>query len=393
MIIVNNINNERIVGTASGEAFSVTYSEKKYNLMKELQNKAEDATTVDELKAILEEFTPLTKESYKEIIEQACPYVVCNPHTNKFYLKYNGVVSSRPMPNEFAERLVKSAEKGIDFMPYVYMWVRYLREAEGRPAYSLQRANDFAKYVTATFCNPRTVTQLMDDFGLSREAAVKQATLPQVSVTKEGLLCTFKVSTEIRHRYDLNEDEEVVVKSRYKKSVDPDTGEVTFTEPDFAEDLLFEPAVMGERGDAFNCVSINGAFNKKGHHIRVGCRHFLDSWDQVGPPMGPGLHVGNLDYIGTYQTDQTVTHNVFVDPAHIHTVNPNGHGDGALTCIEYFVHSSFKGQNKTLYNSSEYAKFHDEEYVKYLNEVVKASAMKKEEVDQFESEAKSLIKA
>lgn len=392
MIIVNNLNNEQIVGTVNGKQFSVAYGtdSTKYDLMKALEAKANQAQTVDEVKTIIEEFEPLTKESYKEIVETICPYIKVNKNTNKFYLSYNGVVSNRPMPNTFAEKIVASSEKGIDVSPIIKCWARYLREVPGRPAYSQQRASDFGHYISANYTNEAKVQQLMKDEGLSRDIAVKKATTPQVAITQEGLLVCYKVSTEVRHKYQLNEDEEVVTKSRYTPTVDPDTGVITYDEPNHSEDLLFEPAVMGQRGDEFNCVSLDGtSIVKKGHHIRVGCSHFLDSWDQVGPPMGPGLHCGGLSYIANYQGEGTVTHNIFVDPQDIHTVRTDG--DGAMTCKKYFVHSSMKGVNKNLYHSSTYAALGDSEYHKILEEVTKATAMKAEELKQFETEARSLV--
>jgi len=293
MIIVNNINNEQIVGTVNSEQFSVTYSPEKYDNMKALETRANAANTVEELQAIIEEFMPLTKESYKEMVETFCPFIKVNKNTNKFYLSYNGVVSNRPMPNAFAEKIVKSSEKGIDVSPIIKCWARYIREVPGRPAYSSQRASDFGHYISANYTNEAKVQELMKEEGLSREVATKKATTPQVAITQEGLLVCYKVSTEVRHKYQLNEEEEVVTKSRYKPTVDPDTGVINYDEPNHSEDLLFEPAVMGQRGDEFNCVSLDGtSIVKKGHHIRVGCSHFLDTWEQVSIPGSKGLHCG-----------------------------------------------------------------------------------------------------
>jgi len=95
-----------------------------------------------------------------------------------------------------------------------------------------------------------------------------------------------------------------------------------------------------------------------------------------------------LSYIANYQQQGTVTHNIFVDPQDIHTVHPDG--DGAMTCKKYFVHSSMKGVNKNLYHSSTYAGLGDAEYHKMLEEVTVTTAMKAEELKQFESEAKAL---
>ena len=384
MVIVNRTG-DFISGAINGKPFTVSFDDLKYSMMKDLELKASTASTMDEMKEIIAEFTPLTKESYKEIVETASPWLFVNKHTNKFYLKYQDCLSSRAIPQTLVDRILLSVEKNIDVTPLVKCWVRYLREVPGRPAYSEQRAKDFAAYITAQYTDQAKLAQLMREDGLSTEFAATLATTNQVAITQEGLLVCYKVSKEILTRYDLNEEEEVVTKSRYKKSVDPDTGLVTYAEPEYVEDRVFEPQVMGQRGDAF------WSGDKKGHLIRVGHAHWLENWNQVGAPMDKGLHCGGLSYIANYQQEGTVTHNIFVDPADIHTVSYLGGGsDGAMTTKRYFVHSSFAGANKNLYHSSTYAAMADSEYEKALEEVVKANQMKKDSIDQATDEAIAL---
>jgi hypothetical protein len=77
-----------------------------------------------------------------------------------------------------------------------------------------------------------------------------------------------------------------------------------------------------------------------------------------------------LSYIKGYQKTGTVTHNIFVNPSDIHTINI-GHGsDGAMTVKQYFVHSSMSGVNKSIYHSSDYAAITNEQYKKLLQEVI-----------------------
>jgi hypothetical protein len=386
MIIVNRVGDNSLSGSVNGIPFGVSYDEKKFELMQQLQDRANAASTVDELQAIVDEFLPLTKESYKELVETICPYIMVNKHTNKFYLQYGGEVSSKALPQEFVDRILKSVEKGIDITPLIKCWARFLREVPGRPVYTASRADMFAKYINAMYTDSSVVAKLQKEEGLSEKVASERATRPQVSITQEGLLVCYKVSREIRTRYELNPDEEVVQKCRYKPSVDPDTGLVTYDEPGNVEDRLFEPYVMGNRGDEFN------SGDKKGHFIRVGQRHWLDSWDQVGTPGSKGMHCGGLSYIKGYQNGEgAITHNIFVDPMDIHTIAGLGNGnDGAMTVKGYFVFSSFAGPNKNIYHSSTYAALTDEEYQKILQEVVEASKMKKDEVDKMLSEAQAL---
>lgn len=386
MITVNRSEN-LITGSVNGQPFSVTFSEEKYKEMLALEEKANKVETMEELKAIVNDFIPLTKESYKEIVETITPYIHVNRATNQFFLKWNNVISSRPLPNAFAEKLITSVEKGIDIMPLLKCWVRFQRN----PNYTAAKAELFSNYITSTFVNQKKVNELVEKEGLSTDKAVELATTNQVAITKEGLLVTYKVLKEVRHKYELNENEEVITKSRYTKSVDPDTGLVTYQEPEHDEDRLFEPPVQGQSGDEFTCIG-NGR-NGKGHHIRVGCLHALESWSQVdcndSHSCVKGLHAGNLSFIRGYQQDGTVTANVFVDPMHIGAIVP--HDDNAMRVKQYFVHSIFNGVNKNIYHSSTYAAITDKEFQVWLEEVVKASKQKQEAANREIDEANSLV--
>jgi hypothetical protein len=382
MIIVNRIG-DNIVGSYNGKPYGVSFNDTKYAAMKELESKANAASSMDELKTLIEEFEPYTHESYKEVVETACEYIYVNKHSNQFFLKIGTTISSQPLPKAFVDRILTSVEKKIDILPLIKCWTRFLRPVKGRPAYTLDRAKEFAAYIDMDYVNHGYAAELVEKHGLSPEVAQARATTKQVAITQEGLLNGYKVSTEVLHRYELNEEEEVVQKSRYKKKVDPDTGLVTYDEPEFAEDKLFEPCVMGQGGDEF------WSGDKKGHHIRVGKVHFLDSWDQVSSPGRKGLHVGGLRYIQGYQNEGTVTHNVFIDPMHIHSFNL--HADGAMTVKQYFVYSSFAGPNRGIYHSSTYAAMGDVEFRKLLTEVIEATGKQKEALNKELEEAQNLV--
>lgn len=375
-----------ISGSVNGKPFSVTFDDKKYALMKEIEAKAAIVESMADLKVLIEEFEPLTKESYKEIVETLCPYLLVNRHSNKFYLKYNNVVSSKAIPQALVDRILKSVEKCIDITPLIKAWVRFLRN----PNFTDSKAELFAKYINAQYTDNDKVAELETKQGLAHSVAVDLSTTTQVAITMEGLIVGYKVSREVFDKYVLNEEEEVVKKSRYSKSVDPDTGLVTYDEPEYVEDRLFEPAVQGTSGDDFWCVGANA--NKKGHHIRVGCSHFLDSWEQVNindsQSCVKGLHVGGLNYIKGYQSTGTVTHNVLIDPMDIGAVCDIERGDGAIRVKRYFVHSSFAGANKNIYHSSKYAAMNDEEYQKSLEEVVNKTKMSQ---DQLQAELEEVI--
>lgn len=376
MITVNRLN-DFISGAVNGKQFSVTFDEKKYTAMKELEAKANSVETMEELKSIVAEFEPFTKESFKELVETSSPYLFVNKHTNKYFLKFKNVVSSIALPQALVDKILVSLEKNIDIAPLVKCWARYLRHTPGRPAYSAARAAAFANYLTQTYLNKEMAEKLVKEEGLSQELANLRATTTQVSITQEGLIVGYKVSREILHKYELNENEEVVQKSRYKKNVDPDTGAITYDAAEFNEDRLFEPCVQGQSGDEF------WSGDKKGHFIRVGKSHWLENWNQVSTPGSKGLHCGGLSYIVGYQQPGTVTHNIFIDPADVHSTNCGGEGvNGAMTVKRYFVHSTFNGVNKSIYHSSKYAALNDTEYSKLLEEVTKETETAKDELNK-----------
>lgn len=391
--VIESQGRDMISGSYNGIQFAVSYDEQKFRAMQELKDKADAADTVAALQEIVEQFKPLTEESYKEIIETKTPYIVVNKHTNKFYLRYNNVVSKNALPQVFVDKILKLVEKNLPIDPLIKCWARYMRPVPGRPAYSQQQADLFARYISAVYTDQTKARKLVKEQGLAPEVAGAMATTTQVAITVEGLLVCYKVSDEVKEKFVVDEEtEEVKKKSRYKKSVDPDTGIVSYDVPDYMEDRLFEPAVMHQGGDAFWCEG-NG-IKKLGHHIRVGCSHYLESWDQVGAPGNKGLHCGGLNYIRGFQREDTMTHNIFVDPMHIHTIAGLGEGtDGAMTVKQYFVHSSFGGVNRNIYHSSKYAALTDEEYAQIVKEAVDASAASVKEAEELLETTRALAGA
>jgi hypothetical protein len=156
----------------------------------------------------------------------------------------------------------------------------------------------------------------------------------------------------------------------------------TYKKPEFLEQRVFEPAMQHASGDAF----YSGEY--QGHIIRVGQPVFLDNWNKVNcndsASCVKGLHVGGLRYIRNYQNDNTITLNVFVDPAHIGGIDHEG--TGALRVLKFFPHSALEGVTQNLYHSSSYAKYTDAEYDDLFNEAVAKYQQKldelREDIDQ-----------
>jgi len=209
----------------------------------------------------------------------------------------------------------------------------------------------------------------------------------QMKITNEGLLNGYKVSSEILTKYNTETGEE---EPRYKRTFNPDTGEIDSNGlPENVEDRLFEPSVMGSGGDAFYCEGTNGYGGTPRHFIKVGCTHRLPDWSYVNTndqrSCVKGLHVGGLKYISWYSGE---IHNVFIDPMHVGAVPDDE--DGAIRCLQYFVHSSLAGVNGSIYHSSTYAKQTDEEWDKMRAEAVQAKSECKVSCDKEVAELNAL---
>lgn len=391
MITLNRVG-DFITGSLNGEPFGVAFDEQKYALMQDLLQKANAATTVTELQAIVEEFKPMTQESYKELVEHAKggQFLFVNNSTGKVYLAIDGKTSNKPLPQSLVDRIITSVEKKIDVLPLVKAWARFLRN----PWYSDAKAKNFAQYINTTVVNQEMVYALMDKNGLSGDAARGRATMYDISFTQEGLLATYKVVREIDWKFVRDDSVKtgdknssgVSVVDRFEFTVDDITGVKTYEKPEFLEQRVFEPCVMGQTHDAFHC----GADSKPAHVIRVGQQVFLDSWDKVDTndtaSCVKGLHVGGLRYIKNYQGEGTITLNVFVDPMHIGGIDHQG--TGALRVLKFYPHSAMSIPSQSIYHSSTYAAMTDEEYRQLIAEAVAKTEDKKKELE-VELEQKS----
>lgn len=388
MFIILNRIGDSITGSIDGVSFGVRFSQEKYDALKQLQAASNAVESMEDLNQILDDARSLTRETYKEIVEHKTPYLFVNPATGKFYLKVgsgdDARVSSKALPEAFVVRVIKSVELGIDVLPLVKAWSRFLRN----PNYTDRKAQKFANYINKTYTDYELMQKLVMEEGVSETVAQERSTGYQTPITQEGLICTYKVSKELTTKFALDDDGNEVTVDRYGKTIDEDSGEITKAVPEFVEDRIFYPAVQGlHGGDAFFCG------DKLGHFIRVGQRHRLESWDQVNCDDGrsgvKGLHCGNLDYIRGYQNAGTETHQIFVDPMNIGAFTDDG--TGAIRVLEYFVYKSFAGPNRGIYHSSKYAKLTDEAYEALFTEAVARFEEKRAEVAEAVAEASALV--
>lgn len=378
-----NVSDGQITGSYGDTPFSVIYDEALYNAMLDVADAANEATDMEAYQLALSEFETLTKEDYTKVIQDKCEFIHVNPATGEFFLKVGDVVTNIPMPEALVDRIYESMDMGIDFDPLVKMWTRWLRNPLLK-----QKGKNFSErffnFVNMKYVHPKLKQELMEEHGLSEEVAERRATMYQMKITKEGLLNGYKVSSEVMHKYDTESGERV---PRYQRTFNPDTGEIESEGlPDTVEDRLFEPAVMGNRGDAFFCEGVNG-YTKPGHFIRVGCTHRLPDWSYVNTNDNQscvkGLHVGGLKYIAFYRGE---IHNVFIDPMHVGAIPDDV--DGAIRCLQYFVHSSLSGVNGSIYHSSTYAAKTDGEWAEMRAKILQDYVS---EVSNIESDRKQLM--
>jgi hypothetical protein len=388
-MITINVIDDKICGSYGDTPFTVEYKKDLYDRMQQLSHKAQGVNTVEEYNEVMEEFAPLCVVDYTKTIETQCEYIYVNKATGEFFLKHDSVVSSIPMPQALVDRIFDSLDKDLDFMPLVKMWTRWLRNPilwrKMKQGHGNNFCERFFNFVNMKYTHPKMKEDLIEQ-GLTNEAASKRAEMYQMKITHEGLLNGYKVSTEVLHKYDAETGEEV---DRYKRTFNIDTGEIEGGGlPEFVEDRLFQPAMMGTGGDAFFCEGPNG-FANPGHFIKVGCTHRLESWDQINvddrSSCVKGLHIGGLMYINCYSGE---IHNIFVDPMHIGAVPDDD--TGAIRCKQYFVHSSLAGVNGSIYHSSSYAAMTDAEWDDMRLKAVQEKSERKAQCDKEVAEMNAL---
>jgi len=391
-----NKENTLITGTIYGDVFGVKYSEVLYKSMQDLETELVAATTGQQAKEITEKFKVLTVEDPNAVTTSDVHPDIYVANTGDFYLMVSGKKSSVPMPSALVNRMRDALDKGLSIDPLIKFWIRFLRNHKLREICSskVEQAS-FAErvfnYVNMDFLNEDQFEKLIDEKGYTPEIAEAMCTVKQVRITQEGLLATYKVSREITKRYKWNEEkkqrEEYDINTTEVIGVDEITGLLKYAEKkELAnEQRVFEPAVQGTSGDEFFCGET------KGHIIRVGQVHKLESWNQIDisdyRSCVPGLHVGGLDYIKGYQNSGTETHNVLVDPAHIGAVPDDR--SGAIRCVQYFVLDAFSGVNGSIYHSSTYGKLTDaqweEEKAAIIKEFGELKAAKEDAMDELKA--------
>ena len=385
MIVVNKMG-DVINVSAMNEEFSISYSEMKLAQLLAISEKSQTVTDMENFNILLEEVKDICSQAEEEKVEAFHPDIYKDSKTGAYHLKIDeGVISSVPMPSALVRRIEESMDKGIDISPLMKCWMRFLRNKKAdKPSF----ANKFFNYIDMKYKHPKIYEKKIEE-GYTSDIAAEMAMVYQVKITNEGLINCYKVSKEVDWKYTAGEDGEPVKVNLYDRTFDPLTGEVTGDKRDDlnAEERMFLPSMMGTSGDPFFCEG--SITNAKGHLIRVGHVHRLESWDLVdcndNHSCVPGLHVGGLHYIACYSG---CIHNVFIDPMHIGAIPDDD--TGAMRVIQYFVHSTMVAVNKSIYHSSKYAEKTDDQWQEVKAEILKDFGELKENISISEKEVKSL---
>ena len=385
MISINVIG-DMISGSYGNTPYSRSYEKDIYDQMIQLAQQADEVDTVEEYNKILAEFSLLTTQDFNSkahILSFLGGVSLFRDPAGRHYVQFDdGDIIDVPLPEVLVQRFIYSDAVGTDVTPLYKLWMRWLRNPILRKKKKKGKGDEFTKrffeFIDMKYVHPKLKQELMEENGLSEELAETRATMYQVKITKEGLVNAFKVSREILTKYDTETGEEV---PRYQRTFNPDTGEIDSDGlPEHVEDRLFEPAVWSS-GDKFYCEGANGYDNPQ-YFIKVGCTHRLPSWDCVDTnddrSCVKGLHVGGLKYIAWYSGE---IHNVFVDPMHVGAVPDSN--DGAIRCLQYFVHSSLAGVNGSIYHSSKYAALTDEQWEEMKDKIIEKHSDRIEQVRQL----------
>lgn len=380
---VNKIK-DYISGSIGSTKYSVKFNPELFAKLQDIEAKISEADSIETVKTLLAEAQQLTQRNHQAEITTVIPYLSFNDKSQRYYITQNGKVSSVPVPKVLTEKILKAYEESTPIEPFVKAWIWFLRN----PKFSLHKAELFAKYITTTVVDFEEKAKLVEE-GYSDEVATKMATYNDVSITKNGLISTYKYVTIKDWKFD----EHGKMIERYKKVYNEETGEYTEVDKPVKgetplEDWYLLPPVMLERGEACEVSSETAPT----HRVKVGSVHKLPSWDSVNcndsASCVKGLHLGGLTYIKGYGGRTELLLNCFVNPMHIGAFDHSG--NGAIRVLEYFVHSANFAPNKNLYHESDYAKRGDDQWAKLREEAIenseraiKALRDKMEEISNF----------
>jgi len=391
---------KRLLGSVNKQPFNVPYADSTKDELISLGERMEDVDTMTEFNTLVDEAMGFIESvSVSKIEEVAGTDLIHDKEKNKYFLKVGNKVSKLAVPQQIVDRIQKAVDLGLDPQPWVKFWTRWMRN----PNLSADKTHYMMGYIDAPFTDGDKVAKLIED-GYSEEMAKEIATFDQISITKEGLIAAFKYvklkDTTKSIEVDEKTKEQKIVEIKQSLhgkstiSINPinDKVETKKGEAFAAEDLIFVPPIMGDKGSAFTCqpIDVEGKFDDySAHVIRVGMRHRLENWSKVncndGSSALPGLHVGGHHYVEGFGGKTNLLVDCLVDPAHVGAITDdlattNYREDAAMRVLEYYVTGTHFAVNKAMYHPSAYAELLDLEWDKYKEEAIKAAEKAADEV-------------
>jgi len=366
MIIVNR-KNDRMTGAVMGKPFNIPFDQETFQDLSMLSTRLEKAQSQEVRLKIIEEAKGMLVVDFKAEVAAANGYLKFRKNTGRYYLvinkdKVDEQVSSIPLPQVLAERIIASYEEKSDFMPIILAWQRFLAKQLILPEFREENLQLFANYLTAEYTDQSVVAELMEKEGLTRETAEMMATISDIAVTNYGLLATYKVVDVVKEVYKLEKDEKgntvrkLVELFPSIETVDEVTGEITKEEgkPEYLEEMVFTPAIYKD-GDKFFCGDVLG------YKYKIGQVHILPEdakREHRNVFGGGGLYAGGQKYIQGYSNNHTETLTCFIDPFDIISFQDDGKAFRTDRLFAYgalIEHTQMKG----MYFESNYAKESD----------------------------------
>jgi hypothetical protein len=346
-----------IVGQIDGTPFSVPNTETAIEVLTAFR----DA----EVPVLTEEVMAYVKVIKSGEIAGSNEYLTIKPTTGEYFLQFEGKRSKIAIPQVLVNFIEDSYDKDIDFTPVLKSWLRLL----DNPRYSAQMAKYFSSYLATNYVDMDEVTRLMEEEDIDKDIAIRMCTYPDIAITQEGFLATYKVAEKVTWEYKMEWNEEKKEFVKVKKNIlepiapiiDPITGKIDsttlkkFKDPDFKEDFVFTPYIS-RNGDKFFSNNVLGYQYKVGemqHLPKDAVRNLSNTFG------GGGLYTGGLRYVENYGNKETETLTCLVNPSDILSFQSEGH---AIRTDALFVNNIW-GSNvalKGIYHSSDYGKLSEE---------------------------------
>jgi len=376
MIIFRKLENT-LTGSVDGTPFNMPRTKKTVKSLEALQ--ASNAS--------VEEVMKLVANSRKLTIAGKNKYLEFNPVTQHYYLVFKGEISKFAIPPSLVKYIEESFDKDIDFMPVVKAWAYLLNN----PRVNDAMIANFDVYLGTEFTDETSVAKLEEE-GFSTAEAISMSTYPDIALTQEGLLATYKVAEMVTWAYVMEEDEDgnwsKVKNPKYKTVpavIDPVTGEelekAYIKLPEFKEDILFTPYIW-KRGDKFFSGDKLGYVYEVGKVQRLPKKAVRNLENTMG---GGGLYIGGLNYIKGFSNEDTHTLTCFVNPGDILSFQSSGHAIrvDALMPNNVLLEGTKLGG---MYHSSEYAKVSEKRLAKIVKRALKAGVAVGEDFREMQNE-------